>query len=95
MPKEDEMPDSYARKFHEDRRQHGEVAAVTIVNSDAFKDGWDRVFGGGFKILCTCGITFTISKAESYLPLGKWLVGKHADCKVPADLPKQMMDQGA
>jgi hypothetical protein len=45
MPKMDEMPDSYARKFHEDRRQHGEVAAVTIVNSDAFKDGWDRVFG--------------------------------------------------
>jgi len=45
MPRMDEMPDSYARKFHEDRRQHGEVSAVTLVNSQQFKDNFDRIFG--------------------------------------------------
>ena len=44
MPKMDEMPDSWAAKFHWDRRLHGEVSAVTMVNSERFKDNFDRIF---------------------------------------------------
>jgi hypothetical protein len=43
MPQYDEMPDSWAAKYHEDRRQHGEVSAVTLSNSDKFREGHDRI----------------------------------------------------
>jgi hypothetical protein len=46
MRQMDEMPDSWAAKYHEDRRQHGEVSAVTMTNSEQYRRGHARIAWG-------------------------------------------------
>ena len=43
MPQWDAMPDDWARKLHQDRREHGEVNAITLANSPEYNRGHDDI----------------------------------------------------
>ena len=43
MPKWDPMPDDLAAKHHQDRREHGEVNAITLANSPKYNRGHDDI----------------------------------------------------